>query len=336
MRSIALVTGLLALLPALAPAQVQDRYALFLQPSIAEAGAAFTLKIRSFRYDCGVTYANRAYSRTGNRIAVRYVPTEKKGAICPAIDAPYGPDFDAPALPAGRYEVYATPLAVCQVKEPPCDLAEREERVGILTVGKPEDADWFIRPSTVQAGKDFDLQILSEKYGNCHTSFTHTSLATQDNRIGATFVIETDPTIECIVDIHPHGPSFPVKGLKAGLYPVTVVQMPACAYEKPICPMVPPMPRVVDTLVVTGTMDVTPGNGSAMDASGPQAFLSGNRIRVAWPDGGEAWSAEILDLGGRRLKIVQKDGADIFDLPAGLLLVRFRDAERIAIRPVLR
>lgn len=314
----------LALAYASGQATHPDRDAFFLDPSRWDANASFKLDLLSYRYDCGVTYSDHSVNRQGNRVDLRFVAHPKPDAACPLIDKPYGPSFPMPALPAGRYDVHATALAPCQVGNPVCLLPERTERVGILTIGRVADADWFIQPVSVPAGKAFDLRILSDRYGNCQTSFSHVSHSVADNRIRATFVTTTDTNVVCIWNQSPHGPAIKVEPLKAGRYPVDVIEAPSCAYKQPICPWLPPdkVARVVDTLVVTGASSLDrPRPADIASRTRPTARVAGGRLQVDPPGG---WgSLQVLDLGGR---VVAEGGTDeVYDLAgfrAGIYFLR--------------
>lgn len=273
-----------------------DRNALFIKPSRVDADKAFVLEVLSFRWNCGATYSHIESAAAAGRLDIRFAVTENPAAICPAIEKPYGPKVPVKALPAGRYDVWATPLLPCQVAPQPCEVPEKPERAGILTVGRQADADWFVSPAATAAGKAFDLRILNERYGNCQTSFDHESLAVRDGRIVASFVIRTDTTLVCIVDIHPHGPAFHVEALKAGKYPVDVIETPACIYEKPVCPWLPPdlVARTVDTLLVTGT-NAALASGRDL-AHRPAVRLERGRLRI-----GKSAGAETRSLHGRIL-----------------------------------
>jgi hypothetical protein len=245
---------MLAFLVAYAAGQA-DKNPLFLKPTRVDADKAFELEVLSLRWSCGATYSHITSARSGNRLNVRFLATENPQAVCPGVVQAYGPKVPVTPLPAGRYDVHATLLMPCQVLPMPCDAPEKHERVGFLNVGKQAEADWFARPIATAAAKPFELRILSDKYGNCHTSFDHKSLEVKDGRLVAAFVITTDTTLICAMDLRPHGPAFQVEGLQAGKYPVDVIETPACVYQTPACPWLPPdmVARTVDTLVVSGS-----------------------------------------------------------------------------------
>lgn len=292
---ISLAALIVAVLVAYAAGQTDN--AISLKPTRVDADKAFDLEVLSMRWSCGATYSyiQSAQSGTSNRLNVNFLVTEDPVAICPAILKPYGPKVPIKALPAGRYDVHVGLLLPCHVLPQPCEAPMKVERVGFLTVGPEAGADWFASPVTRPSGKPFDLRILSDKYGNCHTSFGHESLEVKDGRLVASFVINTDTTVFCIVDIHPHGPTFRVEALPAGKYPVDVIEIPACVYQNPACPWLPPqmVARTVDTLVVSGTTGII---ASGKDGKRSRAHFDRSHLKLTEPSG-----TRTLDLQGRVL-----------------------------------
>jgi hypothetical protein len=277
--------------------------AFFPSPARAEAGKPFALGIMSFRYNCGTEFSHASFTRQGDALDFRFVARENPAAICPAVIAPYGPSFHLPALPAGRYRLTATALHPCLVAPQPCEIAEKREDAGILTVGRA-DSGWFISPASTPAKRAFTLRILSDRYGSCQTSFSHQDLAVQDGKIVATFVIETDTQRVCVLDERPHGPAFQVQALEAGKYPVHVIEAPACAYRQPICPWLPPemTAALVDTLTVTSGSSLAGHPHPGARAPAGRAHLSRGILHVS-PRGSAGAEGAALphDAAGRRL-----------------------------------
>lgn len=290
---ISLAALIIAVLVAYAAGQTDK--AILLKPTRVDAGKAFDLEVLSLRWSCGATYTHVGSARSGGRLVASFLVTEDPAAICPAILRPYGPKVPVQALPAGRYDVHASLLMPCQVLPQPCDVPLRVERVGFLTVGPHETAEWFASPVAAPAGRPFDLRILSDRYGNCQTRFEHQSLAVRDGRVVASFVITTDTTLICAVDIRPHGPGFAVEALPAGKYPVDVIETPACVHQTPVCPWLPPeeVARTVDTLVVTGTSGIVASEKGGLRA---RARFDRGRLRIEEPSG-----TRTSDLQGRIL-----------------------------------
>jgi hypothetical protein len=280
--------------------------AFFPSPNRVEAGQSFALRILSYRYNCGTEFSHASFTRDGDALDFRFVARENPAAVCPAVIAPFGPSFDMPALPEGRYHLTATALQPCLVAPQPCEIAEKREDAGVLTVGRP-DSGWYVSPATVPANRDFTLRILSDRYGSCQTSFSHQNLVVQDGKMVATFVIETDLQRVCIHDVRPHGPAFQVQALEPGKYPVHVIEAPACAYRQPICPWLPPelTAVLVDTLVVTSgtSLGAHPHPGArANGGRAPLSHLSRGILHVSRPgDASADGAARPHDAAGRRL-----------------------------------
>jgi hypothetical protein len=76
-----------------------------------------------------------------------------------------------------------------------------------------------------------------------------------DKGLWASFSVETNSEIVCITNISPYGPSFEMKGLPAGEYPITISVLPACAFPSStgaLCDIAAPQWNPTDTLVVVG------------------------------------------------------------------------------------
>lgn len=283
-----------------------ERNAIAFFPLRAEANAAIApLTVQSYRWNCGHTFTDKTAARNGSRIDVRFAVHENPTAICPAVDRPYGFEIGVNGMPEGRYEVWATPLIPCQVLPNPCERAEIPERMGVLTVGKPREGDWFALPGSVKAEQAFDLRILNHRYGSCHDRFRHAASHVSEGVIHATFTVERDTGHVCITDEFPSGPTFKLAGLKAGRYPVSVTLMPACAYFPQPCPMIPPIARVIDTVHV-GSMGATRIGGMSLAprASGARISFTGRFLRVTLPESQTPWRADAarrVDPVGRRV-----------------------------------
>ncbi|MDB5103802.1 MAG: hypothetical protein JWP91_1491 [Fibrobacteres bacterium] len=266
-----------------------------INPSKADAGKDFELDLLSYGFNCGTSFDNLAVNAAGNVLTLSFLDHEKPGVICPAIYKPYGPAFKVAGLKAGAYQVKAYRLPACY----PCKMAGETSEAGTLTVGPAtERTGWFLKEGTAYAGKPFSLQLLNEKLGNCGTSFSHKSISAQQGAIYASFLVEDDPNIVCIADIHPYGPAFDMQALKAGAYPVYVTEMLPCQVTAPIC-AVKLMPILSDTLIVAQSLSVL---ASDLRANGLRIELNGSRAAMLLPAGiGGTWKAELLTLNGRRL-----------------------------------
>lgn len=270
-------------------------------PSVA-AGTAFVLNLLSPQFGCNIEYSRQASSVQEGRITLTYLDKANPLIRCIPEKKAYGPAYRLSGLKAGTYEVWAVRLPACV--ERGCEPAPAPVLAGKLVV-KGEDPvrkGWFLKQKEVKAGTAFPLSVVNHEYGNCNWSFGHTSLVVQDGKIHTTFTVEHHPERVCITDIRPHGPSFAMQGLKAGVYPVTVQVMPACVYEKPSCLPVIQLtpPQVVDTLVVTQTLSL--GGTSAPPGTGPLAAWRDGSLSLLLPAGARGlWRAEVLSLSGRLL-----------------------------------
>ena len=270
----------------------------FLSPSGAEAAKPFKLSVLSYRYGCDAVFSHHEIVVGKSRIDLAFVTERTKGIMCPAVAAAFGPDFNMQALAAGRYEVWANDRAPCLVAPQPCEIAERPESAGVLTVGA-DGKGWFLRPNQVKAGTAFQMQLLDEQYGNCNTSFTHTALEFRNGSIYASYLIESHPEKLCLTDIHPNGPSYEVKALTAGKYPVYEIQMYACEFDQPPCMLPKRAPQLVDTLSVTAAtglrLSYSPGGIPA------RVSIRNGLVEIPLPASGNTRRVERLNLSGRHI-----------------------------------
>lgn len=257
----------------------------------------FELSLLSYQFDCATTFDNLSVNVLGNEITLTFLDHPGlKGSVCPAIYEPYGPAFKVPALKTGTYRVTANRLPSCY----PCLLLGETAAAGSLTVA--DDVvrkGWFLKGTETLAEKPFTLQLLSNDYGNCQTSFLNKSVSVQAGGIYTSFLINTRPDIVCIQDMRPYGPSFEMQGLKAGLYPVHATELLDCQVNAPLCAvkMIAPLP--FDTLIVTKALSVLL---SDLRARSPKADLHGTRAAMVLPEGiGGTWKAELLAVNGSRL-----------------------------------
>lgn len=313
------ITSCFALLLGLASGlRAEDINSFFLSPTHAPAKQGFRLEIDSYRYACNASFSHQTISVGKGRIDVGFVTEYKMGVMCVANPPPKGPAFDVPALPAGRYEVYASDRPACLVAPQPCEVPEREEFAGTLVVGA---AGWFIAPVAVKADVAFALQGLNPKYGSCQTTFSHISAGRYGNGILATFVVTTDSTRKCLQDRTPWGPVFSLDALPAGKYPVSLYERSACEFASPPCIAARPL-TFDDTLhVLGGATSARPEPGRAQGS----IRRRGGAIEI----GSGFARVEILSLAGRRLLDIRPEGrAARVAAPegAGLVLARLTTA----------
>jgi hypothetical protein len=287
---------------------------------------AFELSLQSYEFDCGTSFDSLGVNVAGNNITLSFLDHANPNAICPAIYRPYGPTFKLPALKSGTYAVSSYRLPACY----PCKMAGETAQAGTLTVrGDAKRTGWFLKEKLVGPENLFTLQLLNNEIGNCQTSFSHQSASVTGNDIYAKFVLESHPERVCIQDMHPYGPSFEMKALKLGLYPVYAEQQALCEVEAPYCAVLRSGPLTPsDTLLVAETF-VT--RLSDLRAQAPKVEMRGSHAAFVLPEGiGGTWKAELVTVSGRQLRALTVTGEggsrtelDLgADLKAGLYLLR--------------
>ncbi|MDB5048182.1 MAG: hypothetical protein JWO30_1253 [Fibrobacteres bacterium] len=262
-------------------------------PTTANAGKDFELSLLSYQFTCGTVFSNLATDVVGNVITLSFLDRET-ASICPAIYKAYGPTYKMTALKAGTYKVMAYRLPACY----PCKMLGETVEAGTLTVGPAvARVGWFLKEGETLAGKPFTMNLLNNALGNCGTSFSHKSVTADAAGIYASFLVEHQQ-VECLVDLHPYGPSFEMAALKAGAYPVYVTELLACQVTAPYC-AVKIAPALSDTLIVSQTLSVML---SELRAHSPKVDMIGSRAAFILPQGiGGIWKTELLTLSGRRL-----------------------------------
>jgi hypothetical protein len=309
----------------------------YVSPNPVAAGKAFTLSALSNRYDCGTTFDNLFTLMNGQRITLNFRPHAVAGAKCPSPVNAYGPAFRLGALAAGNYVVEIAPEFYC----PPgflCPLI-REVYYDTLIVKDVGAMDgWFLKDHQVAPGKAFTMQLLSNLFGSCQTSFSNQSLTVAKDKISVSFALQTDNERECKTDIRPYGPAIEMPAMKAGNYPVFVQPLPACLFETPTCLIgIVPNPLPADTLLVTQSTSMLI---SALRAGGLKASFEGAAVGFDLPGvagaaaSSSVWRAELLTLQGQRLATgsVRSNGQARATLPLpsrpgpGIYLLRLQDA----------
>jgi len=221
-----------------------------ISPTQVAAQAAFKLQLLSYNYTCATVYTHQAYRLSGDTLTLQFAATEPPDVACPAIYKPYGPVFSIRGLPAGKYQVFAEAGLECMYTDPRCLVGVLPQYAGTLSVGDTAGGkvDWFIRPRSVAQDTAFEMQLLSDAYGNCQSEFPNPLAALNGGNIDLTFDIVFHPDRICVTDVRPFGPRFKMPPLKAGKYPVRIWQN-NCP-PNVVC-AVGPVLTVVDTLVVT-------------------------------------------------------------------------------------
>jgi hypothetical protein len=276
MKTILVPILILLVLNGFARAQgADDRAPYTLNPDSAAAGKSFDLQLLSYRFNCATTYSHKSVKVEGKKATLSFLPTEHPEAFCPAVYMPYGPAFAMAPLAAGYYDVYARKLAPCMTDSvAACEMEPVPEFAGVLSVGITTRRGWFLQPGQVPPNQDFTLRLLNDAYGNCQTSFSREVIELRNGALHASFVIEQHPERVCVTDIRPHGPSFAVKGLPAGKYPVYANPQNPCRFdaEKPcLTASSPDRFFLVDTLTVTGTSGVRRAQGPGEGRGIPDA-----------------------------------------------------------------
>lgn len=257
---------------ALASAQVAPT--LSVTPNPAPADKSFLLYLWGVGGTCYTTFTRESVTVSGNRIDLRYTAVNNGGPIiardpaepmpidpvcpvyadanasgAPASILPNTPTYNMPALKAGKYEVWATNMPECLYAKPACAIKVAPQSAGILEVtGDAPAMTYTIDPTTVAAGKDFDLNLLS--YGfNCGTTFDNLAVNVTGNVITLQFLDHEKTGIMCPAIYKPYGPTYKMTALKAGTYTVKASRLPAC-YP---CKMAAILADA-GTLTVTGTV----------------------------------------------------------------------------------
>lgn len=221
-------------------------------PTETAAGAAFRMTLSPFGFDCNTEFKTISATVNDTSITLAFVHSQRAVTLdCKAVlMVPPTLVYPVPALKAGKYQVYAMAYPECAYNTDPngpvCKIAVIPELIGTLAVGitpiPPKlDSAWHIRPVKTLSQKPFDLAVVSNRYGNCQSSFYGQSLSVDADRrvIHVSFGVETHIDRVCIQDVRPHGPTFSAPALKAGKYQVMVSVLPACAIplepNGPIC-----------------------------------------------------------------------------------------------------
>lgn len=224
-----------------------------LSPNPAPADAPFTLRLNGFDADCKTVFSRESVTVIDRRINLTFMVDRLIGLpqpdttgnsgqaiVCPdaAKDTladmvrPYldVPTFAMPALKAGNYEVWATGKHPCLYTVPICKMAALPRYAGTLTVDGDGKTGYSITPSTVQAGSEFKIGLLSYAF-NCATTYDMLASAVVGDTLTLTFLDHADPLALCPAVYKPYGPSFKINGLRKGKYHVLAYRLPQCAAQ---------------------------------------------------------------------------------------------------------
>jgi hypothetical protein len=268
-------------------------------PTTAAAGKDFELSLLSYDFNCGTGFTNLASNVSGNVITLTYLDRPPKDIVgCPAVYKPYGPTYKLAGLKAGAYKVVAERLPSCY----PCKMASEVVDAGVLTVKDAGIArkGWYLKDEQTAPDKAFTMQLLNDAVNNCQFSFSYQSANASATGIYASFLMTKDTNRVCIQSISPWGPSFDMKGLAPGAYPVFVIELLRCEVIAPICAVDRIMPVASDTLLVSKATSVFL---SELRAHAPKVEVAGSRASFSLPEGiGGTWKAELTTAAGRLVK----------------------------------
>lgn len=91
----------------------------------------------------------------------------------------------------------------------------------------PIMAAYTITPTSMEAGKEFNLSLLSYEF-NCGTTYDNLATSVVGNVITLSFLDHPDPAAVCPAIYKPYGPTFKMAALKPGTYTVKAYRHPDC------------------------------------------------------------------------------------------------------------
>jgi hypothetical protein len=107
----------------------------FLKNDQVTANSAFSMQVLNNQYgNCQTSFSNQSVSIANGEIHTRFYPATDPTRICIVNIVPWGPSFDMAALKPGKYPLYVTQLAACQVTAPFCKIPEIPVLSDTLTV----------------------------------------------------------------------------------------------------------------------------------------------------------------------------------------------------------
>ena len=72
-----------------------------ISPTTADPIGSFDLHLLTYSFNCGHEYSYKDVELSGMSINLSFLPVETPDVLCPAIYAPYGPQFEIPGLERG-------------------------------------------------------------------------------------------------------------------------------------------------------------------------------------------------------------------------------------------
>lgn len=256
-----------------------------LLPWKARADQPFNLMLAG-RYACNYAFSHESTYVRADRIVLAFLATERANIRCAPSSQPYGPEFRLPALAAGEYPVYSQSLAPCMVGPVVCEMHVEPVPVGTLkvTAAPPYDSGWFLHPRRVESGEDIRVALLNPARGSCEHAFQPALDTVRGKAAELTFSTRYS-LAPCPASVRPFGPLFHLGELAPGSYRVEGYDLPACSFQNPPClPIVPPVPVLVDTLVVGASTALGPIPGRA-PRSAPRLRRLPGGLGVVWLGG---------------------------------------------------
>ncbi len=208
-------------------------------PKKGVEGQVISLKLSASNgvFNCQSSFPLKEVKINRNTITLRYIH-ENPGGPCILLLDPYNspdPIFELPKLKAGKYLVSRNLTYKCLQEPPYCRIAETIELVDTLVIYSETDYSgdfWYFNPTQVKENTPFTLSLLNPKMGDCNDIFSNQSISYDKKNISLSFVAHKTKRL-CIVDNHPHGPQFEMKGLAKGDYNVFATNLPSCAVCAP-------------------------------------------------------------------------------------------------------
>ncbi len=193
----------------------------WVSPKAAEARSPFTLQLFRTDFGCNSAFANQKVTVKENAIHLSYSVSYNK-LLCQD-NGYYGPAFKMHGLPSGTYFVYDHRQTDCMLRGTCASIPYPVPMVDTLVVRETQTPSptFTISPEKAPAGEQFNLQALSHQF-SCGTSYSRQSYRLENGRLVLTFDWKTDPAVMCPAVVRPYGPSFRIKPLEPGKYPVWV------------------------------------------------------------------------------------------------------------------
>lgn len=256
-----------------------------IKPRAAAANKSFDLFLTNKDFTCGNTYSNLNVGVRGWQVMLSFTNKPNPAAICPAIEADYGPTFKVPALAYGIYQVMAVMSPWCDSKGP-CPLAPiAPQLAGALDIGSvgPGLLPWT-EPGLAPAGMTFGLDLHGPY--DCNDVVTNKLVEVKDKTILLHYGL-TRTKMACLDTVFVHHETFTVPGLAVGDYPV-ILSPRDCPYADHWLCLESVAPRVIDTVTASSSLGVRGKAG--MPGAG-----HGKRVGVK-----VLWRGEAADMAGRR------------------------------------